>query len=34
MRYKYIIEFIVYAGSVSMAVIFNAMGPMLPTLME
>ena len=34
MRYKYIIEFVVYAGSVSMAIIFNAMGPMLPTLME
>ena len=34
MRYKYITEFVVYAGSVSMAIIFNAMGPMLPTLME
>jgi MFS transporter, CP family, cyanate transporter len=34
MRYKFIIEFVVYAGAVSMAIIFNAMGPMLPTLME
>ena len=33
MKKKYLIESVVYAGAVTMAIIFNAMGPMLPTLM-